>query len=170
MSTGIDRFASLILLWSTGWICHPLIPCYHFKYQAKHLQVASGVYITFRELLIVITFPLKSSWIQEYIFCCISLHKSVILPVNHLCCFSLNILQYISNLLIMRFPGHGAVFQTKPFSLFRDGVCLFAHWYTVSTYKVLMLPDHIWIHDSCALYYNACGNPSISLNRSKLDI
>lgn len=130
----------------------------------------SGVFTTFRELLIMITFLLKSLLMQEYIICCVSLHKSVFPPIYLLCCFSLNTLQYVSYLLIMRFPEHSASFQDQSLSLYRDGLCLFVSWPTVSTYEVFMLPDYIWTHDSCALHYNAWGNPHISLNRSVLDI
>lgn len=131
---------------------------------------SSGVFTTFRELLIVITFLLKSLLIQEYIFCCVSLHKSVFPPVYHPCCFSLNTLQYVCDLLIMRFPEHSASFQARSFSLCRDGLCLFAPWPTVSTNKVHMLPDHTWtvIH-LLSMTMMPGGNPSTSLNRSVPD-
>lgn len=68
----------------------------------------SGVLAVFRELLIAITFLVKSWLIQEYIFCWVSLHKSAFPPIHHSCCFSLNTLQCVSNLLIMMFtePEH----------------------------------------------------------------
>lgn len=132
------------------------IHCHYFKYQAKYLWGASGVFTTFRELLTVITFLLKSLLIQEYIFCCVSFHKSAFPPIYHSCCFSLNTLQYVSDLLIMRFPDHSASFQAQSLIVQRWTLPLYS-WPTVSTYKVLMLSDHIWTHNSCALHYNSWG-------------
>lgn len=86
----------------------------------------SGVLAVFRELLIAITFLVKSLLIQEYIFCCVSLHKSVFPPIYHPCCFSLNTLQRVSNLLIMMFSEPSASFQAQALSSPKDGLCLSA--------------------------------------------
>lgn len=108
----------------------------------------SGVLAVFRELLIAITFLVKSLLIQEYIFCCVSLHKSVFPPIYHPCCFSLNTLQRVSNLLIMMFSEPSASFQAQALSSPKDGLCLSAPWSAVSTYTVRTLPDPAWTHDS----------------------
>lgn len=77
-----------------------------------------------------------------------SLHKSVFPPIHHPCCFSLNTLQCVSNLLIMMFPEPRASFQAQSLSSPKDGLCLSAPWPAVSTYTVRTLPDPAWTHDS----------------------
>lgn len=97
--------------------------------------------------MIAITFLVKSLLIQEYIFCCVSLHKSVFPPVYHPCCFSLNTLQYISNLLIMMFADRSAPFQAWCLSSHEDRLCLFAPDLLFPLTNRTQ-PDSAWTHDS----------------------